>query len=332
MNPIFQKLSKVWDAMRPQNRIIDRTAIGPDMQPLGEVSDGKSGKDLKLLAPPTWYQGHKHGEAHEQRQAQKQRQGQEQKPAKQYRPSVLPGENPAPPLQQSRLAERIAREKLRLPALHHHDALEKLRFGDITARIDTLLELEERSVDAPGEVRLITATVAAYILEHTKSSTQNRPGPDVMVALAILCRLLNANFPSQTTISLDKANFAGLEMVDADFSRLSMAEVNFTGADLRGANFNGVNLRGAVFRNAQLAGACFDNSSIRHTIFDGALLSDAEFGAARFAQAGNFDPTQLLATSFAPHLPPILPPGYSPGIIGLYPGSSQFSSTGTPTL
>lgn len=318
MNPIFQKLSKVWDAMRPQNRIIDRSAIGPDMQPLGEVSDSHTAKNLKLLAPPAWYQG--------------QGQGQGQKQAEQYPPPARPGDNPGASPPQSRLAERIAREKLRLPALHHHNALEKLRFGDITARIDTLLELEERSADAPGEVRLITATVAAYILEHTKSGTQNRPGPDVMVALAILCRLLNANFPSQTTISLDKANFAGLEMVDADFSRLSMAEVNFTGADLRGANFNGVNLRDAVFRNALLAGACFDNSSIRHTIFDGALLSDAEFGGARFAQAGNFDPTQLLATSFAPHLPPVLPPGYSPGIIGLYPGSSQLSSNDTPTL
>lgn len=307
MKPIFQKLHKFWDAMRPQNRIIDRTAIDSELQRLGGQTAGNRQEDVKLLAPPVWY--HKNDQA------------------KPYQPAILPGRPPGTGSSESRLAERIGREKLKLPASHHRDALEKLRFGDITARIDTLLALEERTCAAPDEVRLITATVAAYILEHTKSDTQQRPGPDVMVGLAILCRLLNANFPSQTTISLDRANLAGLEMVDADFSRLSMAEVNFSGADLRGANFRGVNLRAAVFRDALLAGACFDNSSIRHTVFDGAVLSDAEFGAAQFAMAGNFDPTQLLATSFAAHLPPILPPGYSPGIIGLYPAPSPTGTT-----
>lgn len=258
--------------------------------------------DVKLLAPPVWY--HNHAQT---------------KPGQ---PTALPREKPRAAAQPP-IADRIGHEKLRLPTLYHHDALKKLRYGDITARIDTLLALEERIADAPGEVRLITATVAAYILEHTKSDTSRRPGPDVMVGLAVLCRLLNANFPSQTTISLDKANLAGLEMVDADFSRLSLAQVSFAGADLRGANFRGVNLRGAIFRETLLAGACFDNSSIRHAVFDGAVLSDAEFGAAQFAMAGNFDPTQLLATSYAAHLPPVLPPGYSPGIIGLYPAPSS---------
>lgn len=190
-------------------------------------------------------------------------------------------------------------------------ALDYLGHSQATVRIGGILALE-RWVRQGGDLQPCVGTLTAYVQQWTGADVEdhkNRPGFDVVAALAVLARLLPSGDPMRNLADLRRTHLAGLELPDADLSRFHLEHANLSGADLRGANFSGVNFRGADLRGALLSGAVFAGASLRGADLTGAVLSDDEFGAADLSMTGNISAAQLVHIRYLPACPPRLPAG-----------------------
>lgn len=190
-------------------------------------------------------------------------------------------------------------------------ALDYLGNSQATIRIGGILALE-RWVRQGGDLQPCIGTLAAYVQQWAGADAEtrkNRPGYDVVAAVAVLSRLLPAGDPLRNLATLRRIHLAGLELPDADLSRFHLEHANLSGADLRGANLSGVNFRGADLRGALLCGAIFAGASLRGADLSGAVLSDDEFGPADLSMAGNISAAQLQHVRYHPGRPPHLPAG-----------------------
>lgn len=190
-------------------------------------------------------------------------------------------------------------------------ALDYLGHSQATVRIGGILALE-RWVRQGGDLHPCVGTLTAYVQQWAGADVgahKNRPGYDVVAALAVLSRLLPSGDPLRNLAMLRRTHLAGLELPDADLSRFHLEHANLSGADLRGANFSGVNFRGADLRGALLCGAIFAGASLRGADLTGAVLSDDEFGPADLSMAGNISAAQLQHVRYHPARPPRLPAG-----------------------
>lgn len=77
-------------------------------------------------------------------------------------------------------------------------------------------------------------------------------------------------------------NFSGITLQNADFTGMNLSKINLSGSDLSNSNFSGANLSEANFSGANAARCQFKGAILRETTFEKANLEWAVFTSAIF--------------------------------------------------